>query len=131
MGSGPVYGEAYSFAICLLQEMQWVHSAAIHSGEYFHGPFEITDYDVPFLLMTTAGETRPLDERARLFAEKFSKKVSVVDAETFDWTDVDPVLKSYFSAPIFGAVLRTYAERLAEHRGHPLSVRRYMWKMEY
>ncbi|HEY9053293.1 MAG TPA: SIS domain-containing protein [Rectinemataceae bacterium] len=131
IGSGPVYGEAYSFAICLLQEMQWVHSAAIHSGEYFHGPFEITDYDVPFLLLKTAGETRPLDVRAQAFAEKFSRKVTVVDAEEFDWTGVDPDLKSYFSSPIFGAVVRTYAERIAEHRGHPLSVRRYMWKMEY
>lgn len=131
MGSGPVYGEAYSFAICLLQEMQWVHSAAIHSGEYFHGPFEITDFDVPFLLMKTAGETRPLDERALAFASKFSRKVTVLDAEDFDWTGVDKELKSYFSAPIFGAVLRSFAERLAEHRGHPLSVRRYMWKMEY
>ena len=131
MGSGPVYGEAYSFAICLLQEMQWIHSAAIHSGEYFHGPFEITDFDVPFLLMKTAGETRVLDERALAFASKFSRKVTVVDAEDFDWTGIDKDLKSYFSAPIFGAVLRTFAERLAEHRGHPLSVRRYMWKMEY
>lgn len=131
MGSGPVYGEAYSFAICLLQEMQWVHSAAIHSGEYFHGPFEITDFDVPFLLLKTSGETRPLDERALAFASKFSKKVTVVDAEGFDWTGIDPSLKSYLSAPIFGAVLRVYAERLAEHRGHPLSVRRYMWKMDY
>jgi fructoselysine 6-phosphate deglycase len=111
--------------------MQWVHSAAIHSGEYFHGPFEITDYDVPFLLMKTAGETRPLDERALAFATKFSKKLTVVDAEDFDWTGIDASLKSYLSAPIFGAVLRVYAERLAEHRGHPLSVRRYMWKMEY
>jgi len=50
MGSGPLYGEAYSFAICLLQEMQWIHSAAIHSGEYFHGPFEITDMMCPFLI---------------------------------------------------------------------------------
>lgn len=131
MASGPVYGEAYSFAICLLQEMQWVHSAAIHSGEYFHGPFEITDYDVPFLLMKTAGETRPLDERALAFATKFSRKVTIVDAEEFDWTGIDTSLKSYLSAPIFGAVLRVFAERLAEHRGHPLSVRRYMWKMEY
>ncbi|OHD80337.1 MAG: fructosamine deglycase [Spirochaetes bacterium RIFOXYC1_FULL_54_7] len=131
MASGPVYGEAYSFAVCLLQEMQWVHSAAIHSGEYFHGPFEITDFDVPFLLMKTAGETRPLDERADAFMQKYSKKVTVVDAEEFDWTGIDSNLKTYFSAPIFGAVLRVYAERLAEHRGHPLSVRRYMWKMPY
>lgn len=131
MGSGPLYGEAYSFAICLLQEMQWVHSAAIHSGEYFHGPFEITDDDVPFLILKTDGETRPLDDRAHNFASKFSKKVTVVDAAGFDWTGVDETLHSYFSAPLMGAVLRTYAERLAEHRGHPLSVRRYMWKMEY
>lgn len=131
MGSGPVYGEAYSFAICLLQEMQWVHSAAIHSGEYFHGPFEITDYDVPFLMMKTEGETRPLDDRAEAFALKFSKQVRTVDAAEFDWSGIDASLRPYLSAPIMGAVLRGYAERLAEHRGHPLSVRRYMWKMEY
>jgi len=131
MGSGPLYGEAYSFAICLLQEMQWIHSAAIHSGEYFHGPFEITDNDVPFLLLKTDGETRPLDDRAYDFASKFSKKVTVVDAKEFDWAGIDESLHSYFATPLMGAVLRTYAERLAEHRGHPLSVRRYMWKMEY
>jgi len=131
MGSGAAYGEAYSFAICLLQEMLWIHSAAIHSGEYFHGPFEITDYDVPFLVLKTAGETRPLDERAHAFMRKYSQKITVVDAQDFDWSGVDPSLHSYFSAAIFGAVLRSYAEGLAEHRGHPLSVRRYMWKMEY
>ncbi len=131
MGSGPVYGDAYSFAICLLQEMQWVHSSAIHSGEFFHGPFEITDYDVPFLMLLTSGATRPLDLRAQAFLGRFCRKITTVDAEEFDWTGVDADLKDYFSAPVFGAVLRVYAERLAEHRGHPLSVRRYMWKMEY
>ncbi|GHT69035.1 fructosamine deglycase FrlB [Spirochaetia bacterium] len=131
MGSGPLYGEAYSFAICLLQEMLWVHSAAIHSGEYFHGPFEITDYDVPFLIFKTAGETRPLDERAVKFVQKYSKRVVLVDAQDFDWTGMDKELYPYLSAPIMGAVIRTYAERLSEHKGHPLSVRRYMWKMEY
>ena len=25
----------------------------------------------------------------------------------------------------------TYADALADHRGHPLSVRRYMWRMQY
>jgi fructoselysine 6-phosphate deglycase len=131
MGSGAVYGEAYAFAICLLQEMLWVHSSAIHTGEYFHGPFEITDYDVPFLLLKTSGKTRPLDERAEQFVTKYSRKVTVIDAADFDWSGVDPALYPYFSAPIMGAILRTYAERLSEHKGHPLSVRRYMWKMEY
>ena len=131
MGSGPVFGDAYSFAVCLLQEMQWVHSAAIHSGEFFHGPFEITDYDVPFLLTKTIGNIRQLDERAHLFLKRYCDRVTVLDAEDFDWKGMNNDLKEYFAGPIFGAVLRTYAEHLAEYRGHPLTVRRYMWKMEY
>ena len=131
MGSGPLYAEAYAFAICVLQKMLWVNSAAIHSGEYFHGTFEITDYDVPFMLFKNAGETRPLDDRAEIFAKKFSKRVIVIDANTFDWNGIDEELYRYFSAPIMGAVAGTYAERLSEHKGHPLTVRRYMGKMEY
>jgi len=131
MGSGPVYGEAYSLSICLFQEMQWIHSSAIHSGEYFHGPFEITDYDVPFVMLKTVGDTRPLDERAHAFLKRYCRKITLIDAADFDWEGVPAELKTSFAAPIFGAVIRCYAERIAEHRGHPLSVRRYMWKMEY
>ena len=36
MGSGACYGETYSFAICLLMEMQWIHSNCIHSGSSGH-----------------------------------------------------------------------------------------------
>src|SRR5579875_568412 len=36
MASGASYGVAYSYAICILMEMQWIHSHAIHAGEYFH-----------------------------------------------------------------------------------------------
>jgi fructoselysine 6-phosphate deglycase len=40
-------------------------------------------------------------------------------------------LRKYFAYLIVNGLLRQYADWLAEHRGHPLSVRRYMWKMEY
>jgi fructoselysine 6-phosphate deglycase len=131
MASGACYSVAYSFAICLLMEMQWVNSSAIHSGEYFHGPFEITDYDVPFIIIKGLGETRSLDERAHAFCKKYSEKIALIDAETFDMEGIDEDLHSYFTPLVVGAVLRQYADALAEHRGHPLSVRRYMWKMEY
>ncbi|MDI9440457.1 MAG: SIS domain-containing protein [Bacillota bacterium] len=131
MASGSCYGPTYAFAACLLQEMQWVHSNAIHSGEYFHGPFEITDYDVPFVIVKGLDETRPLDERAEAFCKKFSERVVVIDAAEFDWTDVGEDLRKYFAYLIVNGLLRQYADWLAEHRGHPLSVRRYMWKMEY
>lgn len=131
MASGAYFDEVYSFTSCLLMEMLWINSNAIHAGEYFHGPFEVTDYDVPFLIVKGEGASRPLDERAIAFAEKFSKNVEVIDVAEFDFTGVDGDLKEYFGPVLVGSVMRLYADGLAEHTGHPLSVRRYMWKMEY
>jgi fructoselysine 6-phosphate deglycase len=131
MASGSNYGSAYSFAICLLQEMQWVHSAAIHSGEYFHGPFEVTDHDVPFIALIGLDETRPVEQRAVDFLTKYSKRTLVLDAAEFGLEGVDESVRGVFAHLIFNVVLRAYADALADHRGHPLSVRRYMWRMEY
>lgn len=131
MASGINYSLAYSFAICLLQEMQWIHSSAIHAGEYFHGPFEVTDYDVPFIIIKGIGETRLMDDRAHDFCKKFSDKIVLVDAETFDMEGISAEVRNYFANLVAGVVLRQYAQYLSEFRGHPLSVRRYMWKMDY
>lgn len=131
MASGAYIHHAYSFTSCLLMEMLWIHSNAIHSGEFFHGPFEITDFDVPFLMVMGDGPSRPLDQRALDFLEKYSEKVEVVDVEKLNYDGIDADLKEYFGPALVGSVLRLYADGLAEHTGHPLSVRRYMWKMEY
>lgn len=131
MASGSNYGSAYSFAICLLQEMQWVHSACIHAGEYFHGPFEVTDVDVPFIALLGLDATRPVEQRAIDFATAHSKNVLVIDANDFGLDDVAESIRGDFAHILFNIVLRTYADALADHRGHPLSVRRYMWRMEY
>ena len=37
----------------------------------------------------------------------------------------------YFSPMVITGVLRVYAEQLAIVRDHPLTQRRYMWKLEY
>ncbi len=131
MGSGTTYGEAYSFAICLLMEMQWINSSCIHSGEYFHGPFEVTDFDVPFIIIKSNGPTRPLDERAYNFCSKYSEKIMLIDENRFDMSGIDEEVRPYFGSVVSGSVLRSLADYLAYERGHELSVRRYMWKMEY
>ncbi len=131
MASGSNYGTAYSFAICLLQEMQWVHSAAIHAGEYFHGPFEVTDVDVPFIALIGLDETRPVEQRAVDFLTQHSDKALVIDAKDFGLDVVAPEVRGIFAHLLFNIVLRVHADALADHRGHPLSVRRYMWRMEY
>ena len=131
MAAGSNFGSAYSFAICLLQEMQWIHSAAIHAGEYFHGPFEVTDRDVPFIALLGLDETRGVEERAVRFLTAHSDRALVIDARDFGLEVVDESLRGIVAHLIFNVVLRAYADALADHRGHPLSVRRYMWRMEY
>ncbi|MGG1217541.1 SIS domain-containing protein [Priestia endophytica] len=131
MASGANYGAAYSFSICILMEMQWIHSHAIHAGEYFHGPFEIIDENVPFMILLGIDETRPLEERALSFSKRYGKKLTVLDAKEYDLSGIDEEMKGYIAPLILNRVLRQYAEELAEARNHPLSKRRYMWKVEY
>lgn len=131
MGSGINYGEVYSTAMCWFMEMQWIHSGCIHSGEYFHGPFEITDYDVPFLMVKSIGNTRFLDQRVEEFSTKFSDKMMILDQQDLPLETVATDAKEYIAAILSGVVIREFVEAIAFERGHSLDVRRYMWQMEY
>lgn len=131
MASGIFYPEAYALMACFLMEMQWIHSACIHSGEFFHGPLEITDFDVPFILLKSIGDTRMMDERAHRFLEKHSKKVIVIDALEFEMNGIDKDLHEYFSYAMMTVVVKMYIEYLADARGHMMKVRRYMGRMDY
>lgn len=131
MASGANYGIAYSYAICILMEMQWIHSHAIHAGEYFHGPFEIIDEETPFIILLGLDETRPLEERALAFSKRYGKKLVVLDAKDFEFSGIEEDVKGYIAPLVLNYVLRKYADNLAENRNHPLSKRRYMWKVDY
>lgn len=132
MSSGASLDVAYSSSICLMMEMQWVNSGSFHSGEYFHGPFEITDKDVPFVLFMNDGKTRKADARALTFLNRFDAKAAVVDAKDYGLSsEIAGSVVTYFNPMLHTAVFRTYAEALSEERNHPLTVRRYMWKLEY
>lgn len=131
MASGVNYGIAYSFAICILMEMQWKHSHAIHAGEFFHGPFEILDKDVPFILLMGLDDTRPMEERALTFLKEHGQKFLVLDAKAFDWSGIDEDMKGYLAPLLLNFVLRVYAVELAAATGHPLETRRYMFKVPY
>lgn len=132
MSSGATHKVAYSFSICLLMEMQWMNSGSFHDGEFFHGPFEITDKDVPFILLMNDGRTRAMDSRALTFLERFDAKTTVIDAKDFGLGSLlTGGVAEYYSPMVISAVLRIYAEQLAIVRNHPLTKRRYMWKLEY
>lgn len=131
LSSGASYGHAYGFAICSLMEMQWLNAAPIHSGEYFHGPFEVTDRETPFILMVNEGRTRALDERARRFLRKYADKVEIIDARELDIGILPPSVVEYFNPILFYSVMCEYRAALADLRHHPLEKRRYMGQVEY
>lgn len=131
VGSGINAGETYSFSACWLQEMQWINSGYINSAEYFHGPFEITDFDVPFIICEGMGVTRQMDQRVIDFAKKHSDKVYVIDNAEFDMHEVDDDFKEYYSQILSGVVFRMLAEGFSYERGHSLEARRYMWHLDY
>ncbi len=131
MGSGTSYGAAHQQSICIFMEMQWIHSSAIHSGEYFHGPFEITDDRTAFLVLKSVGRTRALDERAIRFLQKHGKRFEILDSETLGLGALAPEVAEYFNGILHTCVLDVYNRKFADVRNHPLSQRRYMWKEEY
>ena len=131
MASGASYGVAYMQSICLFMEMEWIHSSAIHTAEYFHGPFEVTEPGVPFLIFVSDGPTRALDERALDFLRKHSDQVTVLDAKELGVSIIDDAVVEYFNPLVHWAAGIEYAEGLALAKKHPLLQRRYMGKLVY
>lgn len=131
LSSGASYAHAYAFAICSLMEMQWLDAAAIHSGEFFHGPFEITDDDTNFIVLVNEGSTRALDERVLAFLDRHAKKVESIDARELGLGALPGAIVDYFNPVLFYSVLTGYRDALARVREHPVDTRRYMGKVEY
>jgi fructoselysine-6-P-deglycase FrlB-like protein len=131
LSSGASYGHAYGFAICSLMEMQWLHASAIHSGEFFHGPFEVTDKKTNFIVLINEGRTRPLDQRVIAFLERYAEKYEILDARELGIGVLAESIVDYFNPILFYSVLCDYREALAKIRDHPLETRRYMGKVNY
>jgi len=132
LAGGVNYGAAYSFSICVLMEMLWINSQAIHANEFFHGPFEVVDGDTKFILLLGLDETRPLACRARDFLYRFGSRENILtlDAQDMDLSGLDKVFKPYLVPLIFFDILWQFAYKLAEKRGHVmLEGRRYMKKL--
>ena len=131
LSSGASYGHAYGFAICSLMEMQWLNASSIHSGEFFHGPFEVTDEKTNFIVLMNEGRTRTLDQRVIDFLERYAKRFVVIDAKELGIDVLPGSVVEFFNPILFYSVLCDYREALAKIRNHPLEKRRYMGIVDY
>jgi fructoselysine-6-phosphate deglycase len=131
LGSGPNEGVARSLSMCYLQEMQWIHSGAFNSGEFFHGAFEVINEDVPVILFAGEDSTRPMAERALDFLNKYTEKVHFIDSKTLSLPDVPAEARAEIAPIALGSVVTRLAKHFEAVTGHDLTLRRYMGKVEY
>ena len=131
LGSGPNFSQTYAMAICSLMEMQWQHCCYIHSGEYFHGPFEATEPGVFYFVQLGSGECRPMEERALAFLNTHTDTVMVLDALEYGVGEVPASVRSYLE-PIFfynmSCELRAARGKVFDHSPE---IRRYMGIEQY
>ena len=131
LASGPNYGVAYSMCCCHFMEMQWKHAVCLHTGEYFHGPFETTDKELPMVLLMSEGRTRALDERCLRFLNTYAKNFIVIDFKELNQGRIDADVAEFFNPVVLIPIERYYVAQMAEIRGHSMDDRRYRWKVEY
>lgn len=130
-GAGGTWTEAWYYATCILEEMQWIRTRPIHAADFFHGTLELVEPDTSLLVFKGEDEARPLVERVAAWAPTVSRRVTVLDTAAFDLPGLSPDVRAMVS-PV---VLATMLERLSAHlevlRDHPLTTRRYYRRMEY
>jgi fructoselysine-6-P-deglycase FrlB-like protein len=131
LGAGPNYGSAYGLAMCYLQEMQWLHAASLHAGEFFHGGLEVVTEDVPVLVLLGEDATRPIAQRAVDFVQRYSPRSLTVDSRDFELPGVAADHRHVVSPVVLMQCVSRLAAHFAGVRDHPLTLRRYMTKVAY
>jgi len=131
VAGGPMFSTAYVLGVCVLMEMQWMHVQPVVAAEFFHGPFEIVDETVPLILLVGEDPSRPEAERVVRFCKKFTERLMIYDSKDFTMPGIAEEVRPIVAPMILEAALSRFPEHLAVWHAHPLSTRRYMWKMEY
>ncbi|NRD77173.1 SIS domain-containing protein [Bacillus sp. BRMEA1] len=131
VGSGNTWGRAYSYAMCVLEEMQWIKTKSIHAAEFFHGTLELVEEDTSVILLKGEDETRPLMERVERFAEKYTKKLTVIDTKEYELAGISAEFRKYLSSIVTSSLLQRISVHLEEKRNHSLDIRRYYRTVTY
>lgn len=132
-GSGSLWGETLLFAMCILEEMQWVRTRPVTSAQFFHGTLELVERpDVPVFIVKGEDEFREQDNRVEKFCQKINAEYYVLDTQEFAFEGLDPEFRELVLPWIVTALL---TERLAAHyevyTKHNLQYRRYYRQFEY
>ncbi|WP_104180244.1 SIS domain-containing protein [Arthrobacter sp. B0490] len=131
VGSGNLWGHAYLYSMCILEEMQWLHTTRVHGAEFFHGSLELIEEDTSVLLFVGEDETRPLMERVVAFSEKYSKATTVLDTADYPLEGIDDEFRGLLGPLVMDTITSRISKHLEKQRDHSLDLRRYYRVVEY
>lgn len=131
VGSGNVWGFTYLYSMCILEEMQWLHTSRVHGAEFFHGALELIERDTSLMLFLGEDETRPLMDRVINFSQKYSDDVSIFDTSEYPLEGISAKFRGLLSPLVLDRVLSRVSKHLEKQRGHSLDLRRYYRVVEY
>ncbi len=130
VGSGNVWGEAYDYAMCILEEMQWIKTKSIHAAEFFHGTLELVEEDTSIIMLYGEDETRSLMDRVYDFADKITNQITIFDTKDIE-LPFDKKFRKFLSPLVIYALTERFSYYLSIERDHPLTKRRYYRQMDY
>ncbi|MEC0207802.1 SIS domain-containing protein [Paenibacillus ehimensis] len=131
VGSGNTWGEAYYYAMCILEEMQWIKTRPVHASDFFHGALELIEKDMSLILLKGEDETRPLMDRVERFAKSYTDELTVFDTADYELAGISPAYRKYVSPIVAAALLERVSCHLEHVRNHPLTTRRYYRRVQY
>jgi fructoselysine-6-phosphate deglycase len=131
VGAGNLWGQAYNYSMCVLEEMQWLHTTRVHAAEFFHGSLELIEPDTSLILLFGEDASRPLMDRVQRFADRYTSEVTVFDTRDYPLEGISAEFRDVLSPTVMGAACTRISVHLEAVRNHSLELRRYYRVVEY
>ena len=131
VGAGNTWGGTYSYAMCILEEMQWIRTKSVNGAEFFHGTLEVIDRDVSVILYKGEDSSRPIMDRVENFVKRVSAKVTVFDTKQFELKGISQEYRGLVCPFVVQAMNERVSKHLESLRKHPLDIRRYYRRLKY
>ena len=131
VGAGNTWWQTYEYAMCVLEEMQWIATKSINAAEFFHGTVEMTDKNMSFVLLKGEDNSRQLVDRVEKFVRQHSNYVTVLDSKDFKLEGIKAETRQFVAPIVLSAALERISTHMEEVTGHSLEIRRYYRKANY
>jgi|tagenome__1003787_1003787.scaffolds.fasta_scaffold20756808_1 fructoselysine-6-phosphate deglycase len=130
-GAGSCWPQAFYYAMCILEEMQWIRTRPVHASDFFHGTLELVEPEVSVVVLKGEDATRPLADRVAAFVPTVSEHLTVLDSARLELPGISPRVRALISPILLATVLERVSAHLEVLRDHPLTTRRYYKRVAY